>query len=131
MPTDSVTNSTLSSSGLSSASSSSSWMGLASGLCLGACAGAAAALLLTPRRGSEVRGAIRSYAAQGSESVSQLISSGRELAHDAYCQVSAAIEEGRRAFRTSRADTSDSSSQPLTGSVSGLSDHRFDEPLGG
>jgi gas vesicle protein len=129
MPIDPVTNPTLPSSTLSS---SSSWMGLASGLCIGACAGAAAALLLTPRRGSEVRGAIRSYASQGSESVSQLISSGRNLAHDAYCQVTAAIEEGRRAFRTSRASTSGySSSQPLTASVSDMSDHRFDEPLGG
>ena len=128
----------------SSCRSSSSW-GLAAGLCAGAVAGAAIALLSTPKRGSEVRSSLRSYASQGGERLQELVSTGRCLAEDAIHQATALIEEGRRAFTTSSAPSasgsngstgswsSSSSSQPLTASVAEISgrDRRFEEPLGG
>jgi gas vesicle protein len=171
MPSDPVYNPSLphsgyssmsgsSSSGLSSsstrsvsscASSSSSW-GFVAGVCAGAAAGAAVALLYTPKRGSEIRSSLQSYAAQGGERLQELVATGRCLAEDALHQAAALIEEGRRAFNTSAAlassgssSSSDSSgptslrgvtsnsSQPLTASVAEMSgvDRRFEEPLGG
>jgi hypothetical protein len=100
-------------------------------------------LIFTPMRGSDVRSSVRSYASQGGARLSELLESGRCLAEDAAHQASALIEEGRRAFRTSRASSSGSSSsmsassysssQPLTASVAEISglDRRFEEPLGG
>jgi hypothetical protein len=91
-----------------------------------------------------MRNSVRNYASQGGERLSRLVESGRCLAEDAFNQAAGVIEEGRRAFRTSRDAASSSSSsssasrtysspQPLTASVAEIAglDRRFEEPLGG
>jgi hypothetical protein len=88
-----------------------------------------------------MRNSVRNYASQGGERLSRLVESGRCLAEDAFNQAAGVIEEGRRAFRTSREAASSSSSssptysspQPLTASVAEIAgiDRRFEEPLGG
>lgn len=129
----------------SSEPASASW-GLVAGLCAGAAVGAAFALLYTPKRGSEVRSSLRSYASQGGEKLQEIVASGRCLAEDALHRASSLIEEGRRALGTGEANAwgtnqsnassnlrSVSRSEPLTASVAELSgiDRRFEEPLGG
>jgi gas vesicle protein len=121
-------------------SSNGSWSSLVAGLCAGACVGAAVALIFAPMRGTEMRNSVRNYASQGGERLSRLVESGRCLAEDAFNQAAGVIEEGRRAFRTSRDAASSSPSsrtysspQPLTASVAEIAgvDRRFEEPLGG
>lgn len=108
---------------------SSSIASFAYGAVAGAAAGVALALLFAPMRGAAMRARVRSYAAEGSHKMQELIASGRSMANDALHQTTSTIQEGRRAFRTSGY----SSPEPLTASVAEISSaaHRFEEPLGG
>jgi gas vesicle protein len=125
----------------------SSWSAWSAGLLTGAVAGAAITLMLTPRRGAEVRSSIRHYASDRSERLSRFVDNGRSMAGDAVHRAASLIEQGRNALRSSLGSagstwsnsasggsrTMRSTSQPLTASVAEISgmDRRFEEPLGG
>lgn len=125
----------------------SSWSAWSAGLVTGAVAGAAIALMLTPKRGADVRSSIRQYASDGGERLHRLVDNGRSMAGDAVHRAASLIEQGRSALRSgSSAGTTwsdspsnaprpmrSSSSQPLTASVAEITgvDRRFEEPLGG
>ncbi len=128
MPTETSLYSPSSSSSSMRSASSCTSSSMAGFVC-GAAAGVALALLFTPLRGAAMRARVRSYAAEGSEKLQGLIESGRSMAQDYLYQTTSAMEEGRRAFRTSGY----SSPEPLTASLAEISGAslRFEEPLGG
>jgi gas vesicle protein len=78
--------------------SAASWMGFA----IGVAAGLTAGLLAAPMRGSDMRSTLRSRASDGSQRLQSLAASGRGWAQNTMDRAMTVMEEGRRAFRTSR-----------------------------
>jgi gas vesicle protein len=72
------------------------------GLAIGVAAGLTAGLLAAPMRGSQMRAALRERAGDGSVRLQSMAASGRDWAQHAMDRAMALIDEGRRAFQTSR-----------------------------
>jgi gas vesicle protein len=90
------------------------------GLAVGVAAGLTAGLLAAPMRGTEMRANLRQRANDRSAQLRSLAESGRNWAMSARGRAMQLIDEGRRAFRTSRGDMSETG--PLTATLGELAD---------
>jgi len=86
------------------------------GLAVGVAAGLAAGLLAAPLRGTDMRATLRSRAVDGSARLQTLASSGRGWVQQAIERATRLLEEGRRAFNTTR-PASLGDPAPLTASL--------------